>query len=409
MRAILRFTALSRFALVAALDGIWQLQPTSDLQANPPVQRSSVHVRHCSSQVFVTPYATTGPKDDFKWKFEDALNGVSGAVSIRVTTAHYTDRYISNLCDDPGGAEPTRACTSVPKEDKDSYSFRVEGGLCNPGYYSFVSLGKATSGYYLGLTDKLEGTCADQYKAPAADVVFLSPAEAKAQPQAATWMLVDKNDLSGSYDAECGGMWGRSVVIVAGLASALYVVGGIVYGRRTTGSNGPLLEAHPHFVQWQELHALTMDGVAYSRARLQGRRPMGGSSSGGSYERLSVSRSGESGRSGHKERDKDGERSPLGSRASAKKSKSSKQRSEKNGREPSDKKKRGSKEKSSAEDGRFVTAGKSGGPHAAPAEQDGEGEGEGARDAEGRLLQEVRDDSGLHASQAKIKVKSLLG
>ena len=99
----------------------------------------------------------------------------------------------------------------------------------------------------------------------------------------------------------------------------------------------------------------------------------------------------------------------MSSRASAKKSKSSKQRSEKNGREPSDKKKRGSKEKSSAEDGRFVTAGKSGGPHAAPAEQDGEGEGEGARDAEGRLLQEVRDDSGLHASQAKIKVKSLLG
>ncbi len=151
---MLRFAALSPFlGVVSALDGIWQLQPTSDMQANPPLPRSSVHMRHCSSEVFVTPYATSGPKDDFKWKFEDALNGASGAVSIRVTTEHYTDRYISNLCDTPAGIEPVRACTSVPKEDKDSYSFRVEGGLCNPGYYSFVSLGKATSGYYLGLSD----------------------------------------------------------------------------------------------------------------------------------------------------------------------------------------------------------------------------------------------------------------
>lgn len=394
---MLRFAALSPFlGVVSALDGIWQLQPTSDMQANPPLQRSSVHMRHCSSEIFVTPYATSGPKDDFKWKFEDALNGASGAVSIRVTTEHYTDRYISNLCDTPAGIEPVRACTSVPKEDKDSYSFRVEGGLCNPGYYSFVSLGKATSGYYLGLSDKLQGTCAAQYKAPASDVVLLTPAEAAAQPQAATWMLVDKDDQSGSFDAECGGMWGVTVVLVAVLGSAAYVVGGIAYGRRTKGRNGPPLEAHPHFLQWQELHALIMDGLAYSRARVQGRKPKGGR-----YERLSASHSGKSGRSEHKEQGKDKERSPSTSRSSSKRSKHSKPTDEKTRGDAGGKKKASIKEKSSADDG---------GRHTAPAaEQDGAGGDAGGRDAEGRLLQEVREDSGLHESQAKIKVKSLLG
>lgn len=394
---VLRFAAFSPLlGVVSALDGIWQLQPTSDMQANPPVQRRSVHLRHCTSQVFVTPYATSGPKDDFKFKFEDALNGASGAVSIRVTTEGYTDRYISNLCDDHAGIEPTRVCTSVPKDSKDAYSFRVESGLCNPGYYSFVSLGKATSGYYLGLTDKLQGVCAAQYKAPAADVVLLSPAEAAAQPQAATWMLVDKDDLNGSFDAECGGMWGLTVVIAAGLGAAVYVVGGIAYGRRTKGSNGPPLEVHPHFVQWQELYALIMDGVAYSRARLQGRKPTGGG-----YERMSASRSRKSGALEHEEQGNGEERSPSSSRSSAKRGKRSKQKSEKTGRDRPVGEQRGSSEKKrSADDG---------GRQASTAAPDGEGEGAGARDAEGRLLQEVREDGGLHASQAKIKVKSLLG
>jgi hypothetical protein len=385
---------------VSAIDGIWQLQPTNDMSSTPPVVRSSVHVRHCSSVVFATPYATSGPKDDFRWKFEDALNGASGAVSIRVTTDQYTDRYISNICDDPAGLEPTRACTSVPKADKDSYSFRVESGLCNPGYYSFVSLGKATSGYYLGINDKLQGPCGSQYQAPGSDVVFLTPAEANARPQSATWMLVDSDDLSGSYNADCGGMWGITVLLVVGLGSLVYVVGGIAYGRRTKGSSGPPLEAHPHYIQWQEVHALTMDGMAFSRGRLQGRRTTTGGARSGGYERLSASSSGGKSHARRPEREETGaneERSPSSSRPSAKISKSSKHKSEKSDREPSGKKK-GSKEKSS-DVGRQASA----------TDPDGGREEKATRDSDGRLLQEVREDGGMHASQAKIKVKSLLG
>lgn len=287
----------------------------------------------------------------------------------------------------------------MPKADKDSYSFRVESGLCNPGYYSFVSLGKATSGYYLGVNDKLQGQCGSQYQAPGSDVVFLTPAEANARPQSATWMLVDSDDLSGSYNADCGGMWGITVLLVVGLGSLVYVVGGIAYGRRTKGSSGPPLEAHPHYIQWQEVHALTMDGVAFSRGRLQGRRTTSGGARSGGYERLSASSGGKSHarRPEREETDTNEERSPSSSRPSAKSSKSSKHKSEKSDREPSGKKK-GSKEKSS-DVGRQASA----------ANPDGGREEKAARDSDGRLLQEVREDGGLHASQAKIKVKSLLG
>ena len=157
LRSLLLLVAPPRAAL--ALDGIWQLQPTDDADANPPTIRSSVHLRHCTSETFVTAYATSGPKDDFKWKFEDALNGESGAVSIRVTTAGYTERYLAPTCDTP--QEQGRVCTVVPTADKDMVSWRVESGLCNPGYYSFSSLSKgATAGHYLGLNAKLQGACA---------------------------------------------------------------------------------------------------------------------------------------------------------------------------------------------------------------------------------------------------------
>jgi hypothetical protein len=204
--------------------------------------------------------------------------------------------------------EPQRVCTSIPKEDKDSYSFRVEGGLCNPGYYSFVSLAKgASAGYFLGLNDKLQGVCADKYKAPSSDVVLLSPAEAQAKPQSATWMLVDKDDMSGVYVAKCGGTWGLTVLLVLGVGGCLYVGGGIAYGKRAKGSSGPPLEAHPHFTLWQELGAMTMDGVAFSRARLQGRSSSGGAGGGRSsgYERLSPASGGGKSRNAGRERERE--------------------------------------------------------------------------------------------------------
>ena len=172
--------------------------------------------------------------------------------------------------------------------------------------------------------------------------MFLTPAEANARPQSATWMLVDSDDLSGSYNADCGGMWGITVLLVVGLGSLVYVVGGIAYGRRTKGSSGPPLEAHPHYIQWQEVHALTMDGMAFSRGRLQGRRTTTGGARSGGYERLSASSSGGKSHARRPEREETGaneERSPSSSRPSAKSSKSSKHKSEKSDREPSGKKK----------------------------------------------------------------------
>eukprot|EP01045_Picozoa_sp_COSAG04_P005147 COSAG04_NODE_234_length_19155_cov_812.438707_3_plen_133_part_00 len=113
---------------------------------------------------------------------------------------------------------------------------------------------------------------------------MLTPAEAVAKPADATWMLVDKDDLSGRYPAACGGAWGLYFLLLAGLGGAAYVGGGAAYGKRRGGGGGggSTLEAHPHWGHWKELQSLAMDGVAFSRARMGGGR--------GGYRRVGVSR-----------------------------------------------------------------------------------------------------------------------
>lgn len=128
--------ALSGIPAALALSGIYQLQPTSDVHSTPPIARASVHVRHCQSIVSVTEYATAGPKDDFKFKFEDALDGTTGAVSIRVTTEGYTTRYLSAICDATAvGVEPGRICTSVPTADVSTPARTPHHHLISRGWF----------------------------------------------------------------------------------------------------------------------------------------------------------------------------------------------------------------------------------------------------------------------------------
>lgn len=170
-----------------SLDGTHQLQPASNRTASPPLLRNMVHVRHCGGVVYVTRYGTSGPTDDFRWKFEPALNGKDG-VSIRVTTNGYTNRYLAPMeGEDPAGVpagvprcsparnlrcalhtplsigrsstrvelklHPRRGniLTMEPDTDKNLVSWSVEEGLCNPGLYSFKSQSVSFKDNYLGV------------------------------------------------------------------------------------------------------------------------------------------------------------------------------------------------------------------------------------------------------------------
>lgn len=70
--------------------------------------------------------------------------------------------------------------------------------------------------------------------------------------------------------------WGPAVTGVLIGAGCLYAGLGAIFGRRVLGqktANNSMtgwLEAHPHKSKWLEVQALVQDGVAYSRARLQG-------------------------------------------------------------------------------------------------------------------------------------------
>lgn len=63
---------------------------------------------------------------------------------------------------------------------------------------------------------------------------------------------------------------GWAIVISLALFGLTYVVGGLAVGRLRGMSSQPGLRGHVHWQRWVELHALAMDGVAYSRTLLQG-------------------------------------------------------------------------------------------------------------------------------------------
>jgi len=60
-------------------------------------------------------------------------------------------------------------------------------------------------------------------------------------------------------------------------AGFVYVVGGVVYGRKTgrsqqreAGRLRQIVSPHPHYRRWAELQSLVTDGVHFTRARLSG-------------------------------------------------------------------------------------------------------------------------------------------
>lgn len=60
--------------------------------------------------------------------------------------------------------------------------------------------------------------------------------------------------------------WGWTFLLLAVLSTALYAGGGIAYNVQTSGA-APGLEALPHKEQWQNIHALVQDGIAFSKRR----------------------------------------------------------------------------------------------------------------------------------------------
>jgi hypothetical protein len=91
---------------------------------------------------------------------------------------------------------------------------------------------------------------------------------------------------SGDTSAICGGTWFASLsrcgddswglhvlsILLPGLA--VYIVGGVLYGRRngTSSGGGPssALASHPHWMVWREVGNLCIDGLHFSRGRRGG-------------------------------------------------------------------------------------------------------------------------------------------
>jgi hypothetical protein len=61
-------------------------------------------------------------------------------------------------------------------------------------------------------------------------------------------------------------VWGWTLVGGTLLVSAVYLFGGVVYGRKV-GSTTAGLAAHPHYVRFVAAYGLVMDGVAFARGR----------------------------------------------------------------------------------------------------------------------------------------------
>jgi|EP01044_Picomonas_judraskeda_P006765 hypothetical protein len=68
------------------------------------------------------------------------------------------------------------------------------------------------------------------------------------------------------------GPWGGTFITALSITAALYVAGGALYAHKVQGkeiSPATALTAHPHYERWVALSGMIMDGVTFSRARVE--------------------------------------------------------------------------------------------------------------------------------------------
>ena len=63
----------------------------------------------------------------------------------------------------------------------------------------------------------------------------------------------------------CSSSWGLHVLAMAAVVGGLYLGVGVTIGFRRGG--GMRATAHPHFMRWQQLYGLVLDGVGFARRR----------------------------------------------------------------------------------------------------------------------------------------------
>eukprot|EP01046_Picozoa_sp_COSAG06_P050102 COSAG06_NODE_7855_length_2352_cov_2.588992_2_plen_341_part_00 len=66
--------------------------------------------------------------------------------------------------------------------------------------------------------------------------------------------------------------WGFSFIIALGVGASLYVAGGAAYAQKVQGkevSPATALTTHPHYERWVALSGMVVDGVVFSRARVE--------------------------------------------------------------------------------------------------------------------------------------------
>jgi hypothetical protein len=204
--------------------------------------------------------------------------------------------------------------------------------------------------------------------------------------------------------------WGWPFVVAGAFLASAYVASGVAFGRRRgSGTGGSLLEAHPHFSQWQAVGGLVSDGIAFSKrrgaggasSRRQGQQPPPGRAGTESSEAL-LSQS--TGKSRKEKRSSGKSKSSAGAGKAANESSHGSEANDSRGRDGSMGKERHRKDRGGSAAG------------AAGIERRGAGGGGGAAEAPAasgsteRLLREqVEQDERLHQSQAKIKVVGLNG
>ena len=209
--------------------------------------------------------------------------------------------------------------------------------------------------------------------------------------------------MSWICDQNCGGFWEvnvyrirpdvavdvddaswtlSTILILGGLG---YFFGGILLGMRARGERKPSLQAHMHYTRWIQIHGLCQDGLAFCRARIgtrrvkpvtrQTREPLLDS------DDISPSKRG-------------GSKSRSSAARSSSKPSSSKKTSEK------EEKRRRAKDKRREKKAR--------GEKLTKQEEQQEKE-EIEQEEKERQLRELTDSTGVHSSQAKIKVIGING